>query len=40
MVLNHGLLEGVDPALIHTPEFESYIVDLLIQEEDGEEVAP
>ncbi|MBM6694861.1 ABC transporter ATP-binding protein [Pseudoflavonifractor capillosus] len=40
VLLHQGELEGVDNAKIHTPEFESYIVDLLTQEEDGEEVAP
>ena len=40
VLLHQGELEGVDNAKIHTPQFESYIVDLLIQEEDGEEVAP
>lgn len=39
VLLHQGELEGVDNAKIHTPEFESYIVDLLTQE-DGEEVAP
>ena len=37
VVLNHGLLEGVDPALIHTPEFEQRIVDIL--KDEGEEHA-
>ena len=40
VLLHQGELEGVDNAKIHTPQFESYIVDLLTQEEDGEEVAP
>lgn len=40
VLLHQGELEGVDNAKIHTSEFESYIVDLLTQEEDGEEVAP
>ena len=40
VLLHQGELEGVDNAKINTPQFESYIVDLLIQEEDGEEVAP
>ena len=35
VVLNHGLLEGVDPALIHTPEFEQRIVEIL--KDEGEE---
>lgn len=35
VVLNHGLLEGVDPALIHTPQFEQRIVDIL-RDEEGE----
>lgn len=39
VLLHQGELEGVDAAKIHTPEFESYIVDLLTQE-DEEEVAP
>lgn len=39
VLLHQGELEGVDNAKIHTPEFESYIVDLLTQE-DEEEVAP
>jgi ABC-2 type transport system ATP-binding protein len=33
VVLNHGLLEGVDSALIHTPEFESRIIEILKDEE-------
>ena len=37
VVLNHGQLEGVDPALIHTPEFEQRIVDIL--KDEGEEHA-
>jgi ABC-2 type transport system ATP-binding protein len=32
VVLNHGLLEEVDPALIHTPEFEARIVEILKDE--------
>ena len=36
VLLHQGELEGTDPTKIHTPEFESYIVDLLTQ--DGEEV--
>lgn len=39
VLLHQGELEGVDNAKIHTSEFESYIVDLLTQE-DEEEVAP
>lgn len=39
VLLHQGELEGVDNAKIHTPQFESYIVDLLTQE-DEEEVAP
>lgn len=39
VLLHQGELEGVDASKIHTPEFESYIVDLLTQE-DQEEVAP
>jgi ABC-2 type transport system ATP-binding protein len=33
VVLNHGLLEGVDSSLIHTPEFESRIIEILKDEE-------
>ena len=29
VILNHGLLEGVDPALIHTPEFEERVIEIL-----------
>ena len=29
VVLNHGLLEEVDRSVIHTPEFESRIIDIL-----------
>ena len=36
VVLNHGLLEEVDPALIHTPEFEQRIVDILRDEGEGQ----
>ena len=36
VVLNHGLLEGVDPVLIHTPEFEQRIVDILRDEGEDE----
>ena len=36
VILNHGQLERVDPALIHTPEFEARIIDLLRDESDGE----
>ena len=36
VVLNHGLLEEVDPALIHTPEFEQRIVDILRVEGEGQ----
>ena len=39
VLLHQGELEGVDNAKIHTPEFESYIVALLTQE-DEEELAP
>lgn len=35
-VLSRGLLEAVDPALIHTPEFEARVVELL-KDEDGHE---
>lgn len=38
VLLHQGELEGVDNAKIHTPEFESYIVDLLTQEDEWEEV--
>jgi ABC-2 type transport system ATP-binding protein len=38
VVLNHGLLEGVDSSLIHTPEFESRIIDIL-KDEGPEEQA-
>ena len=38
VLLHQGELEGVDNAKIHTPEFESYIVDLLTQEDEEEEV--
>ncbi len=36
VVLNHGLLEEVDPALIHTPEFEQRIVDILRDGGEGQ----
>ena len=36
VVLNHGLLEGVDPVLIHTPEFEQRIVAILRDEGEDE----
>lgn len=36
VLLSHGLLEGVDPALIHTPEFETRIVELLREADPGE----
>lgn len=36
VVLNHGLLEEVDPALIHTPEFEQRIVEILRDEGEGQ----
>lgn len=36
VVLNHGLLEEVDPALIHTPEFEARIIEILKDEGSGE----
>lgn len=35
-ILSHGLLEAVDPALIHTPEFEERVVELLKDEESHE----
>lgn len=38
VLLHQGELEGVDNAKIHTPEFESYIVDLLTQEDEEEVV--
>lgn len=34
VLLHQGELEGVDNAKIHTPEFESYIVQLLTQEDE------
>ena len=34
VLLHQGELEGVDNAKIHTPEFESYIVELLTQEDE------
>lgn len=37
VVLNHGLLEGVDSSLIHTPEFEERIIHILKEEEEGQE---
>ena len=36
VVLNHGLLEEVDSALIHTTEFEQRVVELLRDEGEGE----
>jgi len=33
VILNHGLLEGVDPALIHTPEFEERVIEILREAE-------
>lgn len=33
VVLNHGQLEGVDSTLIHTPQFEQRIVEILTEEE-------
>lgn len=36
VLLHQGELEGVDSAKIHTPQFESYIVDLLTQEDEEE----
>ncbi len=36
VVLNHGVLEEVDPAVIHTPEFETRIIDILKDDEPGE----
>ncbi|MDD6159670.1 MAG: ABC transporter ATP-binding protein [Oscillospiraceae bacterium] len=36
VILNHGLLESVDPDLIHTPEFESRIIDIL-RDSDAQE---
>jgi ABC-2 type transport system ATP-binding protein len=32
VVLNRGILEGVDSAMIHTPEFETMVVDILKDE--------
>lgn len=37
VILNRGLLEEVDPALIHMPEFERRIIELLRDEGGGEE---
>ena len=34
VVLNHGLLEEVDRAVIHTPEFEERIIEILRDEEE------
>lgn len=34
VVLNHGLLEEVDPSVIHTPEFEARIIEILRDEEE------
>ena len=36
VILSHGLLEEVDRALIHTPEFEERIIELLRDETPGE----
>lgn len=36
VILNHGLLEGVDSSLIRTPEFESRIIDILRDADSGE----
>ena len=36
VILNHGQLEGVDSALIGTPEFESRIIDILRDADHGE----
>lgn len=33
VILNHGKLEGVDPAIIHTPEFEGQVVEILKDED-------
>jgi ABC-2 type transport system ATP-binding protein len=33
VVLNHGILEGVDSSVIHTPEFETKIVEILKDED-------
>lgn len=33
VILNHGLLEGVDPSLIHTPEFEERVIEILREAE-------
>lgn len=38
VILNHGLLESVDPALIKTPEFEARVIDIL-RDADHEEAA-
>lgn len=34
VILNHGLLEGVDSSIIHTPEFESRIIEILRDADD------
>ena len=36
VILNHGKLEGVDSALIGTPEFETRIIDILRDADHGE----
>ena len=33
VLLHHGVLEEVDPAIIHTPEFENRVVELLKEED-------
>ena len=33
VLLHHGTLEEVDPSIIHTPEFENRVVELLKEEE-------
>ena len=38
VILNHGKLEGVDPTLIHTPEFEQRIIEILRDADNGEAV--
>lgn len=36
VIMNHGLLEEVDPAIIHTPEFEERVVEILKEEARSE----
>ena len=37
VILNHGRLEEVDPAILHTPEFEERVVDILKEDERRED---